>query len=187
MKVKMKTLFYVFCQSSNIKCPYEVAKFETYEEAEKYVEEQNGSPICACMDSSFQVLELEVATDYQYTKEDNIEICFSLNGTLSEKEEYFNIDTEPDLEMLNLVSKLNDKDNVTVLICTSVNETFLMAEKWLDKHNVKYHNIFYKRPRADVYVDSSHLMYNKKKVINKINHDILRPSETFNKRTNKHT
>lgn len=99
-------------------------------------------------------------------------ICFDIDETLTIKAgEDYTIDSLPDEIMISLVNALYDKGhnivlytarkmqsnghNVGVALAKAGPNTF----KWLEKYNVKYHEIFFGKPNADLYIDDKAVGY----------------------------
>lgn len=115
-------------------------------------------------------------------------ICFDIDDTLTVKcGEDYTIDSLPDEAMISLVNSLYDKGHNIILytarkmqsnghnVGSAVAKSGYNTFKWLEKYGVKYHEIFFGKPNADLYIDDKAAEYYRP-VILAILEDILNDS-----------
>lgn len=104
-------------------------------------------------------------------------ICVDIDETLTiKKGPDYTKDSLPDKPMIKLVNQLYAQGHDIILYTARKMESSghnvgkAMAQagpntfKWLTKHNVKYHEIFFGKPNADVYIDDKAFGFNKEYV-----------------------
>jgi capsule biosynthesis phosphatase len=110
-------------------------------------------------------------------------IVFDIDNTITIKHgEDYTIDSLPNQPMIDVLNKLYDKGytivlytarkmesskhNIGLAIANGGYNTF----KWLEKHGVKYHEIFFGKPNTDtMYIDDKAFGYNEEKVLTYLN------------------
>ena len=102
-------------------------------------------------------------------------LCFDIDGTICEEkpkgtsyEEYANV--KPIKPMIDFLNKMYDAGHYIILntarhmVSTDSNLGLLNARigkityEWLDKHGVKYHEIYFAKPYADMYIDDKSIL-----------------------------
>ena len=114
---------------------------------------------------------------------------FDIDETITIKAgQDYTIDSLPNTKIINLINRLyeaghtivfftarkmqSSNHNVGLAIANGGYNTF----KWLEKHNVKYHEIFFGKPNGDIYLDDKAFGYDEKKIIAYLE-DILKESK----------
>jgi capsule biosynthesis phosphatase len=99
-------------------------------------------------------------------------LCFDIDETLTIKQgPDYTIDSLPDYAMIDLVNQFYDRGDEIVLytarkmgtnqhnVGLAVAQGGYNTFKWLEKYGVKYHEIFFGKPNADVYIDDKAIGY----------------------------
>jgi len=59
----------------------------------------------------------------------------------------------PNLTVIRRINRLYDSGNTIYFYTGRHSNKKKVTEEWMRKHKVKYHKIFYNKPKADIYVD----------------------------------
>lgn len=96
-----------------------------------------------------------------YCKEKNIEkimiYCFDIDGTICSNTDGEYEDAKPFLEIIERVNRLFDEGNTiyfyTARGATTGKDWSEKTKSQLQKWSVKYHQVFFGKPTADIYID----------------------------------
>jgi CMP-N,N'-diacetyllegionaminic acid synthase len=80
--------------------------------------------------------------------------CFDIDGTICsiEKPENYSNAAPNDAIIKKINQLFNDGNTVYLFTGRHMNKERVTKE-WMERHNVKYHHVFFGKPVADIYID----------------------------------
>jgi len=80
--------------------------------------------------------------------------CFDIDGTICSQEKPENYSkAKPNWDIIKKINELYDRNHRIYLFTGRHMQKEEVTKKWLTKHRVKYHHLFFGKPVADVYID----------------------------------
>ena len=80
--------------------------------------------------------------------------CFDIDGTICSIEKPENYGSaKPNCDIIKKINELYNQKNKIYLFTGRHMQREEVTTKWLKEHEVKYHQIFFNKPVADIYID----------------------------------
>ena len=82
--------------------------------------------------------------------------CFDLDGTITKLNFTKNIsDIKPNMEVVLRIRYLFKKGHIIIINTARFKHMSYITKKWLNKYNIPYHEIYFNKPIAHIYIDDS--------------------------------